>query len=57
MDSAINPRKCVRHLNVRIGEHIELSPLTKKKINPQGGAVSNHFLLCNLYPSYENLKC
>ena len=57
MDSAINPGKCVRHLNVRIGEHIELSPLTKKKINPQGGAVSNHFLLCNLYPSYENLKC
>ena len=24
--------KCVRHLNTRIGEHIKISPLTKKKV-------------------------
>ena len=35
----------VRHLNVRIGEHIGLSPLTKKKVKPKGSAVSDHLLL------------
>ena len=25
---------CVRHLNVRIGEHFVISPLTKKKVKP-----------------------
>ena len=25
---------CVRHLNVRIGEHFGISPLTKKKVKP-----------------------
>lgn len=40
--------ECVRHLNAKIGEHIEVvSPLTKKKVNPQDGAVSDHLLLCN----------
>ena len=27
--------KCVRHLNVRIGEHIGISPLAKKKSKPK----------------------
>ena len=31
--------ECVRHLNVRIGEHIGISPLTKKKVKPKGSAV------------------
>ena len=26
--------ECVRHLNVRIGEHIGISPLTKKQVKP-----------------------
>ena len=26
--------ECVRHLNVRIGEHIGISPLTRKKVKP-----------------------
>ena len=26
---------CVRHLNVRIGEHIGISPLTKKQVEPK----------------------
>ena len=36
----------VRHLNVRIGEHIRISALTKKKVKPKGSAVSHHLLLC-----------
>ena len=43
--------ECVRHLTVRIGEHIGISPLTKKKVKPKGSAVSNHLLLCNHFPS------
>ena len=39
--------ECIRHLNVRIGEHIRISPLTKKKVKPKGSAVSNHLLRCN----------
>ena len=46
--------ECVRYLNVRIGEHIGISPLTMKKVKPQGSAVSDHLLLCNHSPSFEN---
>ena len=37
--------ECVRHLNVKFGEHIGISPLTKKKVKPKGSAVSNHLLV------------
>ena len=47
--------ECVRHLNVRIGEHIRISPLTKKKVKPNGSAVSHQLLLCNHSPSFENV--
>ena len=45
----------VRDLNVRIEEHMGISPLTKKKVKPMGNAVSDHFLLCNHSPSREDL--
>ena len=48
--------ECVRHLNVRIGEHIGISPLTRKKIKPKGSAVSNHLLFCNHSVSFENFS-
>ena len=48
--------ECVRDLNVRIGEHIGISPLTRKKIKPKGSAVSNHLLLCNHSASFENFS-
>ena len=48
--------ECIRHLNVRIGEHIGISSLTKKKVKPKGSAVSNHLLLCNHSPSFENFS-
>ena len=31
--------QCVRHLNVRIGKHIGISSLTKKKVKLKGSAV------------------
>ena len=48
--------ECVRHLNARIGEYIGISPLTKKKVKPKGSAVSDHMLLCNHSPSFENVS-
>ena len=48
--------ECVRHLNVRIGEHIGIAPLTKKKVKPRGSPVSDHLLLCNHSPSFENVS-
>ena len=48
--------ECARHLNVRIGEHIGISPLTRKKVKPKGSAVRDHLLLCNHSPSFENLS-
>ena len=48
--------ECVRHPNVRIGEHIGISPLTRKKVKPKGSAVSDHLLLCNHSPSFENIN-
>ena len=50
------PGKCVRHLHVRIGEYIGISPLIKKKFKPKAGAVSDHLLLCNHSPSFENFS-
>ena len=46
----------VRQLNVRIGEHIGISPLTEKKVKPKHNSVSNHLLLCNNSPSFKNFS-
>ena len=46
----------MRHLNVRIEEHIGILTLTKKKFKPKGSAVSDHMLLCNHSPSFENFS-
>ena len=48
--------ECVRNLNVRIGEHIGISPLTKEKVKPKGSAVSDHLVLCNHSPSFKNFS-
>ena len=48
--------ECVRHLNVRIGEHIGIPPLTRKKVKRKGSAVSNHLLLCNHSPSIKSFS-
>ena len=48
--------ECVRHLSVRNREHIEISPLTKKKGKSKGSTVSNYLLLCNHLPSFESFS-
>ena len=37
---------CVRHLNVRIGEHIGI-PLLKKHLKPNNSSLADHLLFCN----------
>ena len=39
--------ECVRHLNVRTGENIGASPLTKKNVRPKGSASIDHMSLCH----------
>ena len=48
--------ECVRHLNVRIGEHIAISSITEKKAKSKDSAVSDHLLLCNHSPSFQNFS-
>ena len=48
--------ECVRCLNVRIEEHIGISPLTKNKFNPKGTSVSDYLLHCNHSLSFESFS-
>ena len=48
--------ECVRHLNLRIGEHIDISPLTKKQVNPNNSSVADHVLLYNDSASYNDFS-
>ena len=43
-----------RHLKIRSGEHIGISPLTFKKTKPsKESAIRDHLLNCNNIPSFE----
>ena len=46
--------ECMRHLNVRIGEHIAISPLTRKPV--KNSSVADHLLLCNHSASYDDFS-
>ena len=48
--------ECLRHLNIRIREHICISPLTKKIVEPKGSVVSDNFLLCSHSPSFDSFS-
>ena len=48
--------ECMRHLNVRIGEHIGISPLTRKQVKPKNSSVADHLLLCNHSASYHDFS-
>ena len=48
--------ECVRHLNVRVGEHIGISPLTRKKGKSKGIDASDHLFLGNHSLSFENFS-
>ena len=48
----------MRHLNVRIGigEHIGISPLTKKQVKPENSSLADHLLFCNHSASYDDFS-
>ena len=49
--------ECVRNLAVRSGEHIGISPLTNKRVQPRkDSAVCNHLLNCNHSPTIEDFS-
>ena len=37
----------MRHLNIRIGEHIGISPFNRKQVKPQNSSVTDHLLFSN----------
>ena len=42
--------------NVRIGENIGISPLTKKQVKPKNSAVTDRLLICNHSVSYDGFS-
>ena len=56
---SIHGKNCesIRHLDIRSGEHIGVSPLTGKKVKPSNNsAICDHLLHCNFLPSFYNLS-
>ena len=43
-------------MNVRIGEHIGISPLTRRQVKPKNSSVADNLLLCNHSASYDNFS-
>ena len=48
--------ECMGHLNVRIGEYIGISPLTRKQVKPKNSSMADHLLLCNHSASYNDFS-
>ena len=48
--------ECMRDLNVRIGEHIGISPLTRKQVKAKNSSVADHLILCNHSASYNDFS-
>ena len=47
----------MRHLDIRSGEHIDVSPLTRKKVKlSNNSAICNHLLHRNFLPSFDNFS-
>ena len=46
----------VRHLNLRIDEHIGISPLTTKQVKPKKSSVAGHLLFRNHSASYDDFN-
>ena len=47
----------IRHLDIRSGEHIGVSPFTGKKFKPiKNSAVRDHLLHCNYSSSFDNFN-
>ena len=43
-------------MNERIGEHIGISTLTKKQVEPKNSYVADHLLFCNHSASYDDFN-
>ena len=44
-----------RHLKIRPGEHIRISPLTFRKVKPSAeSSIRDHILFCNHDPSFDD---
>ena len=48
--------ECFRRLNVRIGEQIGISPLTKKQFKPDNSFVANDLLFWSHSVSYDGFS-
>ena len=48
--------ECMRHLNVRIGEHIGISPLSRKQVKPKNSSVADHLLFCKHSASCDDFS-
>ena len=48
--------ECMRHFNVKIGERIGISPLTRKQVKPKNSSVADHLLFCNHSASYGDFS-
>ena len=48
--------ECVRNLNFRIGEHIGISSLIKKQVEPKSSSIADHLLFCNHSASFNDLS-
>ena len=48
--------KCVRNLDLRIGEHVALSPFIKKQVKPKNCSIDNHLLFCNHVASFDGFS-
>ena len=47
----------IRHLDIRYGKHIGVSPLTKKKFRPvNNSAAHDHLLYCIYLSSFDNFS-
>ena len=47
----------IRHLDIRSGEHMGVSPLTGKKVKrSSNSAICDHLLHCNFLPSFDNFS-
>ena len=44
------------YYDVRIGEHIGISPLTRKQVKPTNSFVAHHLLLCKHSASYDDFS-
>ena len=48
--------ECVRHLNVKIGEHIGTLPLPKKQVKPKNRSVADHLPFYNHPASNDDFR-